>query len=161
MCLVDATTFEMYLKNMGQLMMEKITNCDMLIFNRCNEQLRAQLRSRNLRMANRRADIYLENEDGTSEEYVTPEMSPFDLTGDKLEVPDEDYGIWYVDMMDNPGRYEGVEVSFKALMCHSKKVTRACTARDASPWCAATRICSSWPWCAAAKGWSSIRTSSG
>ncbi len=71
MCLVDATTFEMYLKNMGQLMMEKITNCDMLIFNRCNEQLRAQLRSRN--------------------------------------------------MMDNPGRYEGVEVSFKALMCHSKK----------------------------------------
>jgi putative membrane protein len=43
MCLVDATTFEMYLKNMGQLMMEKITNCDMLIFNRCNEQLRARL----------------------------------------------------------------------------------------------------------------------
>ena len=48
-------------------------------------------------------------------------MSPFDLTSGKLEVPDEDYGIWYVDMMDNPGRYEGVEVSFKALMCHSKK----------------------------------------
>ncbi len=68
-CLMDATTFEPYLKNMGQLMMEKLTNCDMLIFNRCNEQLRAQLRSRNLRMANRRADIYLENEDGTSEEY--------------------------------------------------------------------------------------------
>ncbi len=112
----------MYLKNMGQLMMEKITNCDMLIFNRCNEELRKQLRSRNLRMANRRADIYLENADGTSEEYVTPEMSPFDLTSGKLEVPDDDYGIWYVDMMDNPGRYEGVEVSFKALMCHSKKV---------------------------------------
>ena len=61
---------------MGQLMMEKISNADMLIFNHCNEELRAQLRSRNLRMVNRRADIYLENEDGTSEEYVTPEMSP-------------------------------------------------------------------------------------
>ena len=121
MCLVDARTFEMYVKNMGQLMMEKITNADMLIFDHCNEQLRAQLRSRNLRMVNRRADIYLENEDGTSEEYVTPEMSPFDLSSGKLDVPDEDYGIWYVDMMDNPDRYEGVEVSFKALMCHSKK----------------------------------------
>ena len=93
MCLVDARTFEMYVKNMGQLMMEKITNADMLIFDHCNEQLRAQLRSRNLRMVNRRADIYLENEDGTSEEYVTPEMSPFDLSSGKLDVPDEDYGI--------------------------------------------------------------------
>ena len=85
------------------------------------EKLYREGRSRNLRMVNRRADIYLENEDGTSEEYVTPEMSPFDLSSGKLDVPDEDYGIWYVDMMDNPDRYEGVEVSFKALMCHSKK----------------------------------------
>ena len=121
MTFVDANTFETYAKNMGQIMMEKITNADLLVFNRCTDELKAALRKRNLRMVNRRADIYLENEDGTSEEYVTPEMSPFDLTGGKLEVPDEDYGIWYVDMMDNPGRYEGVEVSFKALMCHSKK----------------------------------------
>ena len=65
MCLVDANTFEPYVRNMGQLMMEKISNADLLIFNRCNEQFRAQLRSRNLRMVNRRADIYLENTDGT------------------------------------------------------------------------------------------------
>ena len=121
MCLVDATTFEMYVKNMGQLMMEKITNADMLIFNRCDEELRAQLRSRNLRMVNRRADIFLENADGTSEEYVTDDMAPFDLDSGKLDVPDDDYGIWYVDLMDNPDRYEGVTVTFKGLMCHSKK----------------------------------------
>ena len=72
-------------------------------------------------MVNRRADIYLENTDGTSEDYVTEDMAPFDLSGGHLDVPDNDYGIWYVDMMDNPDRYEGVEVSFKALMCHSKK----------------------------------------
>ena len=42
MCLVDANTFEPYVRNMGQLMMEKISNADLLIFNRCNEQLRAQ-----------------------------------------------------------------------------------------------------------------------
>ena len=121
MCLVDATTFEPYLRNMGQLMMEKILNADMIIFNRCNEELRKALRGRNLRMVNRRADIYLENTDGTSEDYVTDDMAPFDLSGGHLDVPDNDYGIWYVDMMDNPDRYEGVEVSFKAIMCHSKK----------------------------------------
>ena len=121
MTLVDANTFEPYVKNMGQLMMEKVTNADMLIFNRCNEELRASLRSRNLRMVNRRADIYLENEDGTSEEYVTEDMAPFDLSSGHLDVADDDYGIWYVDMMDNPGRYDGLTVKFKALMCHSKK----------------------------------------
>ncbi len=121
MTLVDANTFEMYVKNMGQLMMEKITNADMLIFNRCNAELRAALRSRNLRMVNRRADIYLENADGTSEEYVTEDMRPFDLSSGKLDVPDDDYGVWYVDLMDHPESYDGVQVTFKALMCHSKK----------------------------------------
>ena len=121
MCLVDATTFDMYVKNMGQLMMEKITNADMLIFNRCNEELRERLRARNLRMVNRRADIFLENTDGTGEEYATGDMAPFDLSSGHLHVPDEDYGIWYVDLMDNPDRYEGVTVTFKGLMCHSKK----------------------------------------
>lgn len=121
MALVDANTFELYVKNMGQLMMEKVANADMLIFNRCDETLRAQLRSRNLRMVNRRADIYLENRDGTSEEYVTADMAPFDLSGGHLDVPDDDFGVWYVDMMDSPDRYNGLSVKFKALMCHSKK----------------------------------------
>ena len=121
MTLVDARTFEMYAKNMGQLMMEKIMAADMLIFNRCNEELRAKLRGRNLRMVNRRADIYLENVDGTSEEYVTEDMAPFDLSSGHLDVPDEDYGVWYVDMMDATDRYDGLSVKFKALMCHSKK----------------------------------------
>lgn len=121
MTLVDARTFEMYAKNMGQLMMEKIMAADMLVFNRCNEGLRAALRSRNLRMVNRRADIYLENEDGSSEEYVTPDMAPFDLSSGHLDVPDEDYGVWYVDLMDATDRYDGLTVKFKALMCHSKK----------------------------------------
>ena len=121
MTFVYAPTFEMYAKNMGQLMMEKITNADMLVFNRCTPELRDALRKRNLRMVNRRADIYLEMEDGTSEDYVTDDMAPFALSGGHLDVPDNDYGIWYVDMMDNPQRYDGVTVRYKALMCHSKK----------------------------------------
>ena len=121
MTFVQASTFEMYAKNMGQLMMEKITNADMLVFNRCTEELKESLRSRNLRMVNRRADIYLENVDGTSEEYVTEDMAPFDLSSGHLDVPDEDYGVWYVDMMDATDRYDGLSVKFKALMCHSKK----------------------------------------
>ena len=121
MTFVQAETFELYAKNMGQLMMEKITNADMLVFNRCTEELRAALRKRNLRMVNRRADIYLENDDGTSEDYLTGNECPFDLNQDVIDIPDDDYGVWYVDVMDKPERYDGKLVHMKLMVCHSKK----------------------------------------
>ena len=48
-------------------------------------------------------------------------MAPFDLSSGHLDVPDEDYGVWYVDLMDATDRYDGLTVKFKAIMCHSKK----------------------------------------
>ena len=121
MCMVDANTFDVYAKNMGQLMMEKIRTADMIVFNRCTPELKASLRKRNLRMVNRRAEIYLENVDGTSEDYLTGDECPFDLTQDIIDVPDDDFGVWYVDVMDHPDRWAGKTVHMKLVMCHSKK----------------------------------------
>ena len=121
MTMVEASTFDLYAKNMGQLMMEKITNADMLVFNRCTPELRDSLRKRNLRMVNRRADIFLENVDGSSEDYLTGDECPFDLNQDVIDIPDDDFGVWYVDVMDHPDRYNGKLVHMKLIMCHSKK----------------------------------------
>jgi hypothetical protein len=121
MCMVQASTFDTYARNMGQLMMEKIMNADMLVFNRCTPELRDSLRKRNLRMVNRRADIYLENNDGTSEDYLTGDECPFDMTQDVIDIPDDDFGVWYVDVMDHPDRYQDKLVHMKLVMCHSKK----------------------------------------
>lgn len=121
MSIVQASTFELYVKNMGQLMMEKVTNADMLVFNRCTPALREALRRRNLRMVNRRADIFLENEDGSSEDYLTGEECPFDMDAAVIDIPDEDFGVWYVDVMDHPDRYNGKTVHMKLVMCHSQK----------------------------------------
>lgn len=120
MTFVEASTFETYAKNMGQIMMEKISNADLLVFNRCTPELKAALRKRNLRMVNRRADIYLEDESG-SEDYNNGDVCPFDLDQALIDIPDEDYGVWYVDVMDYPDRWAGKEVHMKLLMCHSKK----------------------------------------
>lgn len=121
MTFVYAPTFELYAANMGQLMMEKIMNTDLLVFNRCTAQLRESLRSRNLRMVNRQAEIYLENEDGTSEDYQLGDESPFDLDQPVIDIPDNDFGVWYVDVMDHPDRYDGKTIHTKLVMCHSKK----------------------------------------
>ncbi len=120
MGVVEAPTFELYVKNMGQLMMEKILNADMLVFNRCTPELKEALRQRNLRMVNRRAQIFLDNLDGTSEDYLTGDECPFDLDQPVVEIPDDDFGVWYVDVMDHPERYAGKQVHMKVVMCHSK-----------------------------------------
>ena len=75
----EGPTFELYAKNMGSLMLEKLRNADMIIINRCDQALRDALRRRNLRMVNRRADIYLENTDGTSEDYMDGTVSAFTM----------------------------------------------------------------------------------
>ena len=121
MTFVESSTFEVYTKNMGQMMMEKIMNADLLVFNRCTDELSQTLRSRNLRMVNRQAEIFLEFEDGTSEDYINDDTPPFDLEQPLINIPDDDYGVWFVDVMDNPERYAGKEVHMKLVMCHSKQ----------------------------------------
>ena len=39
-----------------------------------------------------------------------------------IEIDDADYGIWYVDMGDNPERYEGKTVHFRGMVLKSKDV---------------------------------------
>ena len=120
---VDSTTFDMYSKNMSSLMMQHISNADMVIFNRCTDELADMLRGRNLKMLNRQAQMYLEYNEERMEEYDdgTP---PFDLSKPTLELSDEDYGVWYVDVMDNPDRYQGKVISFLGQIAQSEKFPR-------------------------------------
>lgn len=126
MTFVDATTFNVYVKNMGALMMEKLKDADMIVFNRCTEESRKALRARNLKMVNRRADIFLENMDGSSEEYADETVSAFDLSAPVIDVSDEDYGVFYVEAMDLPQRFDGKTVRFKAQMCKSQQFPEGC-----------------------------------
>ena len=136
MVLVDARTFDNYAKNMGQIVMEKIMNADLLIFNRCDDELKASLRKRNLRMANRRAEIYLEGIDGSSENYLTGNEIPFDLSQEVNEIPDNDFGVFYVDAMDHPEHYEGKVLHMQLVMFRSKKWKTPCPGRFAMVCCA-------------------------
>lgn len=121
---VEGPTFEMYARNMASLMMEKLRNADMICINRCDSGLCAALRQKNLRLVNRRADIYLERTDGESEDYMDGTVSAFDLSAPEIRVSDEDYGLWYVEIMDNPQMYAGKTVVFRAMMCKPPKYGR-------------------------------------
>ena len=113
----EGPTFEMYTKNMASLMSEKLRNADMICINRCTDELCTALRKRNLRLINRRADIYLEKENGESEDYMDGTVSAFDLAAPEIRISDEDFGLWYVEIMDNPEMYAGKTVVYRAIMC--------------------------------------------
>ena len=134
---VEASTFEPYSRNFGQLMMEKIKFADMLVFNRCTDVLKEQLRSRNLRMVNRQAQIFLEDMNENAEDYYTGDECYFDLDQPLIDIPDEDYGLWFVDIMDHPERYRDKKVHLKLCMCRSKQFPGVyCPGRFAMVCCA-------------------------
>ncbi len=125
---VEAPTFEAYAKNVASLMMEKLRNADMLIFNRVTDELADQLRQRNLKMLNRRAEMYLEYAGGERVEDYDNGLCPFDLSKPVLELSDEDFGFWYTDCMDNMERYEGKTVRFRGMVAKSAKFPKGCYA---------------------------------
>ena len=120
--LADARTFEMYSRNMTAQTMDKLRNADMIILKHCNEELRLALRQRNLRLVNRQADIFLENEDGTSEDYMDGTVSAFDLTAPVIEIKDEDYAVFYRDLSEDMSRYNGKTIKFKGIVARDGKM---------------------------------------
>ena len=121
--IVESPTFNSYAKNMASLMMEKLREADLIVFNRCTDELAEVLRQRNLKMLNRRAEMYLEyaGDEDRMENYDNG-LCPFDLSVPVLELSDDDYGFWYTDCMDNPERYAGKTVKFRGIVAQSPKV---------------------------------------
>ncbi len=97
----DATTFEMYLANMRTMIMEQLFDADVVIFNRCDDDTPREKFRRNVKALNRKAQIVYERKDGTLDEREMEDV-PFDTSADFIELSDADYGLWYLDAMDNP-----------------------------------------------------------
>ena len=48
-----------------------------------------------------------EDENGEIEWNIFGDDVPYDLNAPVIEIPREDYGIWYVDVMENPEQIQG------------------------------------------------------
>ncbi len=118
---VDASTFDVYIQNMKAMMMEQLSTADMIIFNRCDENTRKAEYRRSIRAVNRRAQVIFENKDGIAEVGDGEADLPFDIDKPVIELEDEDFGIWYIDACDNPDRYVGKKIVFKAMVHKPKE----------------------------------------
>ncbi len=118
---VDASTYEMYLTNMRVMMMEQVIASDVVIFNRCTDEIPKAKFRRTIKAKNRKAQIIYEREDGSIDEDFMEEL-PYDLDQDVIEITDEDFGIFYLDVQENPKNYEGKTIRFLALVYRPEKL---------------------------------------
>ena len=117
---VDATTFEMYLNNMRQMIMEQLFKADVVIFNRCDDNPPKGKFRRAVKAQNRPAQIVYERADGSVDEGADEEL-PFDINQEVIELSDADYALWYMDAMDDPKKYDGKKIKFLALVYNPEK----------------------------------------
>lgn len=110
---VDASTFQMYMANMKSIFMDMVRNSDMVVFNRCKKEDPLATYRRGIKVANQRAEVIFEDEEGELDDIFQDEM-PFDVNAPVIEILPEDYGIWFVDAMDHPETYVDKTVKFKA-----------------------------------------------
>ncbi len=110
----DSTTILAYNANMRNLVMDKLVGAQMVVFNRVTPGEDTMPLHKLARAANRRVDILYDYTDGTTsyDEIVDP--LPFDINAPVIDVKDEDYALWYRDVTEEPEKYSGKTVRFKA-----------------------------------------------
>lgn len=123
--LVDGSTFSVYLNNMRSIMSRLFQCTEMVIFNRCREDMDLHSFRRTVRGLNPGVMIGFEGEDG---EPIDPGMDvpPYDLDAEVIQVEDEDYGLWFLDVLENKERYEGRKVRFRAKVKKSRRFPEGC-----------------------------------
>lgn len=114
--LINAETFSIYFNNMKQIMMDQITNADMVVFNRCNEFTPKDDIRKIVKSVNRRGQIIYENKDGQVEVDEGELILPYDIEDKVITLKDEDFGIFYIDSADNPDKYIDKTIVFKGMV---------------------------------------------
>ena len=120
--LVNAQTYTNYLNNMRSLIMEHIKYSDTIIFNRCTAETDRLSIRRSIKPVNRKAQIIYETEDGIDLGAEEEDPLPFDYNSDPIVIEDDDFGLWYLDALDNPKHYAGKTMHFKAMFYHEKSM---------------------------------------
>ncbi|MBQ8768766.1 MAG: hypothetical protein IJZ15_03860 [Oscillospiraceae bacterium] len=110
----DATTFIAYNANMRNLVMDKLVGAQMVVFNRLEKGQDTMPLHKIARAANRRVDILYDYTDGTTAFDDVEDPLPFDINAPVIEIKDEDYALWYRDVTEEPLKYQGKHIRFKA-----------------------------------------------
>lgn len=114
--IADSTTALSYNANMRQLMVDKLTGAEMVVFNRTTPETDRMPLHKLVRGVSRRANICYEDMEGEIEFDQIEDPLPFDINAPVIEIKDEDFAIFYRDMTEEFPKYNGKTVRFKGIV---------------------------------------------
>ena len=112
----DSSTAQIYNANMRTLMVDKLTSCEMVVFNRTTPETDKLALHKIVRGISRKANICYEDTTGDIEFDQFEDPLPYDINADVIEIKDEDFAIFYRDMTEDFGKYNGKKLRFKGIV---------------------------------------------
>ena len=112
----DSTTAEVYNANMRSLMVDKLSSCEMVVFNRTAESTDKLALHKIVRGISRKANICYEDTTGEIEFDQMEDPLPYDLSAEVIDIKDEDFAIFYRDLTEDFTKYIGKCVRFKGIV---------------------------------------------
>ncbi len=105
----DATQLKFQMLNMKQFVYNHVINSAICYINRSDDQDLVYFRN-NLKAINRQLMVVFLDNEGRVTKRMEQEL--FDTSKD-LEISDEDYGLWYIDAVDDADKYDGCNITLK------------------------------------------------
>ena len=114
--IADSTTILSYNANMRQLVVDKLTSCEMAVFNRVGEATDKMELHKLVRGVSRKANICYEDNAGEIEFDQIEDPLPYDINAEVIDIRDEDFAIFYRDMTEDFPKYNGKSIRFKGIV---------------------------------------------
>lgn len=122
MCFFDATTFQIYNKNMRQQCFDKMKTAEMVVFNRMDKSWDKMPFHKEVRIANRRSLIIYEYGPNDMEPDTIEDPLPYDMTKKNIAIEDDWYAEWYRDINENEDAYDGKVLTLKGRVAINKEL---------------------------------------
>lgn len=117
----DGSNILDYNRNMRSLVVDKLSGCEMVCFNRVPTGTDIMPLHKLARAVNRRVGIIYEYTDGTTQFDEIQDPLPFDINAPIIEIADEDFGLFYRDLTEEPKKYHNKTVRFKGQVAKLRK----------------------------------------
>lgn len=114
--IADSTTIASYNANMRQLVVDKLTSAEMVVFNRTTDNTDKESLHKLVRGVSRRASIAYESVEGEIEMDNIPDPLPYDINADVIDIGDVDFAVFYRDMSEEFDKYKGKKIRFKGIV---------------------------------------------